>query len=162
MPVNNTRKLADVLNSLWLYRLVRWSLCVLFIWAGVMKLADPQAFGVVIRDFGLIPEWSVMPMAFGLPALEIIAAAGLLFDIRGSLAIITALLALFVVILGYGIWLGLDIDCGCFGPEDPESRAYIGLRFALYRDFVMAAGIFLLYRWRFKNVAYSTAAFSMK
>jgi hypothetical protein len=49
--------------------------------------------------------------------------------------------------------LGLDIDCGCFGPEDPESRAYGGLRTALYRDLAMAAGVAYLYWWRRWNAA---------
>lgn len=144
---------AGIIHSLWLYRLVRWSLAGLFIWAGGMKLADPSAFAVIIRDFGLVPGWSVMPIAIALPVVEIIAAIGLIFDLRGSLAVITVLLGLFIAILCYGILLGLDIDCGCFGPEDPESRAYGGLRTSLYRNLVMAAGVFFLYWWRLRNAA---------
>ena len=145
----------SILKSVWFYRLVRWVLSMLFIWAGCTKLADPEAFGTVIRDFGIVPEFSVMPLTVILPALEVIAAVGLIFDLRGSLEFITALLALFIVILGYGIWLGLDIDCGCFGPEDPESRAYNGLRTALYRDLAMMAFIFHLYFWRFRQTAHT-------
>ena len=143
--------------SVWFYRLVRWVLATLFIWAGGMKLADLQAFGVIIRDFGIVPELSVMPIAIFLPFLEIIAAVGLIFDMRGSLEIITGLLALFIVILGYGVWFGLDIDCGCFGPEEPESRAYSGLRSALYRDMVLMVFIFFLYFWRFRQTAHAQA-----
>ena len=146
-------KSLNLLRSVWPYRLVRWTLAFLFIWAGSMKLADLEAFAVIIRDFGLVPGWSVMPIAFVLPVVEIIAAAGLLFDAKGSLAVITSLLLLFIMILAYGIWLGLDIDCGCFGPEDPESRAYHGLRTAMYRDVFMIAGIVFLYRWRYRNNA---------
>jgi uncharacterized membrane protein YphA (DoxX/SURF4 family) len=141
-------------RSIWIYRLVRWGLSSLFIWAGGMKLADPAAFVVVVSDFGLVPEWSVMAIAVALPTLEIIAALGLIFDIRGSLTAIAGLLMLFMAILSFAIWLGLDIDCGCFGPEDPESRAYTGLHSALYRDMVMAGGIFFLYWYRFKNGAH--------
>jgi len=71
-----------------------------------------------------------------------------LLDIRGSLAIVSGMLVLFMAILLYGIQLGLDIDCGCFGPHDPESRAFHSLRPALYRDFVMMAGVIYLYVWR--------------
>ena len=77
--------------------------------------------------------------------LEVIAGFGLLFDIRGSLALITGLLVLFMVVLGYGIWMGLDVDCGCFGPEDPETKAFHGLRLSLFRDLVMMAGVFFIY-----------------
>jgi len=146
-----------MLKSLWFYRIIRWVLSALFIWAGCSKLTNPEAFSVIIRDFGLVPELSVMTIAIILPLLEIIAAIGLIFDIRGSLAVITALLALFILILGYGIWLGLDIDCGCFGPEDPESRAYNGLRSALYRDLAMMAAIFHLYFWRFRQTTHAQA-----
>ncbi|MHB8790082.1 MAG: MauE/DoxX family redox-associated membrane protein [Desulfobulbaceae bacterium] len=141
------------LRSLWLYRLVRWALAGLFIWAGALKLADPPAFAVIISDFGLVPGWSVMPLALALPVLEVAAALGLVFDLRRSLAVISFLLAMFIAILGYAIWLGLDIDCGCFGPEDPEARAYSSLRTSLYRDLAMAAGVLFLYWWRMRNAA---------
>ena len=89
-----------------------------------------------------------MPVAVGLPVLEVIAGIGLLLDVRGSLALITGLLVLFMVVLGYGIWMGLDVDCGCFGPKDPEAEAFHSLRPALYRDFVMITGVVYLYFWR--------------
>lgn len=144
-------RISVLFESVWGYRLVRWLLSGLFILAGITKLADPAAFGVVIRDFGLVPDWSVMVLAVILPALEVVTAVGLIFDLRGSLAVITALLVLFLAILGYGILLGLDIDCGCFGPEDPESRAYGALHTAFYRDLAMAAGVLFLYWYRFKH-----------
>ena len=49
-----------------------------------------------------------------------------------------------MAILGYGIWKGLGIDCGCLGPADPEADACHGLRSALGRDPVIAASIGLL------------------
>jgi len=140
-------------RAIWLYRLIRWTLSLLFIWAGSIKLADIQAFAVVIRDFGIVPSWSIMPISITLPVVEVIAAIGLAFDIRGSLAVISGLLLLFMAILGYGIWLDLDIDCGCFGPEEPEYRAYHSLRISLYRDLIMAGGVIYLYLWRFVNTA---------
>ena len=136
---------------------MRWILATLFIWAGGTKLADLQAFSAIIRDFGIVPEMSVMPIAIILPVLEVVAAIGLIFDVRGSLAVIAVLLSLFIVILGYGIWLGLDIDCGCFGPEDPESIAYNGLRSAFYRDLAMMAVIIHLYFWRFRKTTHPQA-----
>ncbi|RJQ43574.1 MAG: DoxX family membrane protein [Anaerolineaceae bacterium] len=151
-PVEQGAKVREIC-SLWLYRLVRWCLAGLFVWAGAMKLADPPAFAVIISDFGLVPDWSVMPLAIALPVLEVAAALGLVVDLRGSLAVISFLLAMFIAILGYAIWLGLDIDCGCFGPEDPEARAYSSLRTSLYRDLAMAAGVFFLYWWRWQFAA---------
>ena len=132
-----------------LYRGLRCFLAAVFIWSGITKLLDPVTFGVLINAYGLIPEPWVMPAAVLLSSLEVIAGAGLILDIYGSLAITVGMLNLFVAILFYGIHMGLDIDCGCFGPEDAESKAFPGLRPALYRDFAMIAGALYLYAWRF-------------
>lgn len=67
-----------------------------------------------------------------------------MFALRGSLAVIAAMLVFFMVVLGYGIRLGLDIDCGCFGPDDPE-QAYKGLKSALVRDAVLMVAVLFLY-----------------
>ena len=132
----------------WLYRLCRWTLGGIYIYAGGTKLLEPEIFAVLIDAYGIVPEGLLMPVAIGLPFLEVIAGFGLLFDIRGSLALITGLLVLFMMVLGYGIWMGLDVDCGCFGPEDPEAEAFHGLRLSLFRDLVMMAGVIFIYGWR--------------
>ncbi|MCP4688740.1 MAG: DoxX family membrane protein [Desulfobacterales bacterium] len=137
----------------WLYLLVRLVFAAVFFWSGVTKLLDPVSFAVVMDAFGLIPESWVMPAAVALPALEAAAAVGLLLDVRGSLTLMAGMLALFMAILSYGLWLGLDVDCGCFGPDDPEGEAFHGLRSALYRDLVMMAGIFYLYMCRVSRAA---------
>ncbi len=109
---------------------------------------EPEIFSVLIDAYGIIPEGLLIPVAIGLPLLEVIAGIGLLFDIRGSLALTIGLLVLFMMVLGYGIWMGLDVDCGCFGPEDPEAKAFHGLKLGLFRDLVMMAGVIFIYGWR--------------
>ena len=132
----------------WLYKLIRWTLGAVFIYSGGAKLLEPITFAVLIDAYGLVPDELLPPVAVILASLEVTAGIGLMFDIRGSLGVIAGLLALFIVILGYGISMGLDVDCGCFGPNDPEAEAFHGLRAALYRDMVMMAGIGFLYGWR--------------
>jgi len=132
-----------------IYHLIRVLLSVIFLWSGISKLMDPTEFAVIIDAYGLIADAWILPLATILPLLEMIFGLGLLLEIRGSLTVITGLLMLFLAILSYGIWLGLDVDCGCFGPQDPESKAYHSLRPALYRDFVMIAGVVYLYVWRY-------------
>ena len=132
-----------------IYHLIRVSLSVMFLWSGISKLMTPKDFAVIIDVYGLMPEAWILPLAIILPLLEMVFSLGLLLDIRGSLAGIMGLLMLFMAILSYGIWLGLDVDCGCFGPQDPESGAFHSLRPALYRDFVMIAGVIYLYIWRY-------------
>jgi hypothetical protein len=133
---------------MWIYNLTRWSLGGIFICAGGIKLLDPGIFSVLIGAYGIVPDHLLMPVAVALPALEVIAGAALLFDIEGSLSVIAGLLGLFIALLAYGIWIGLDVDCGCFGPEDPEAKAFHGLKLSLLRDLIMLAGIAFLYGWR--------------
>ena len=112
----------------WAYKLSRWGLGGIFIYAGSIKLLEPKTFAVLIDAYGIVPESLLVLVAVALPALEVAAGIGLLLDIKGSLSMISGLLALFIAILGYGIWMGLDVDCGCFGPEEPEAKAFHGLR----------------------------------
>ncbi|MFC1883215.1 MauE/DoxX family redox-associated membrane protein [Thermodesulfobacteriota bacterium] len=140
--------LKAVLSIPILYHAIRISIAVVFIWSGTIKIFDPESFGVIIKAFGIIPDFFVVPMAVMLPVLEVLVGAALMIDIYGSLAIISWLIGLFMGVLFYGIWMGLDIDCGCFGPEDPELEAFHGLRQALYRDLIVSGGIIYLYLWR--------------
>ena len=131
-----------------IYIIIRCVIGVIFIYAGLTKLFDPRVFAALIDAYGILPDVFVMPAAFGLPLLEIAAGAGLVFDIRGSLTTITVMLIIFIAAMGYGISMGLDIDCGCFGPGDTEVKAYHGLRTTLYRDIILLAGVLYLYSWR--------------
>ncbi len=124
-------------------RLVRFFLGSVFIYAGLSKLLDPKAFARVLSQYDLIPEGLLAPVSIGLPALEFLAGLGLIFAIRGSLSIIFGLLITFVIVLWYGILNNLNIDCGCFSPE--EIKGYTSLRHALYRDIVMIAASIYLY-----------------
>ncbi|SDZ79525.1 Methylamine utilisation protein MauE [Desulfuromusa kysingii] len=135
----------------WCYHLLKLVLVIVFLWSGISKAIHPLQFAEIIGAYGLLPEVLIFPVAISLISLEIIAAIGLIFDKRGSLSLITLMMILFMGILIYGITLGLDIDCGCFGPEDPEAEAFHNLRGALYRDFSLMFAIVYLYLWRFTN-----------
>jgi hypothetical protein len=158
---NNKSQLKHILPSVsrvvfsgWAYRAVRWALACVFIYAGAMKLTAPQSFAVIIEAYGLLPIIWVDYIAVGLPTIEIIAAMALLFDIRGSLALITLLLTCFMLILLYGVWMGFDLNCGCFKSGDSTDGIKGGVRSALLRDAIMLAAICYLYLWRFKKSAH--------
>lgn len=138
-----------LLHSVWLYRSIKSILAGLFIAAGALKLQDLDALALTIGAFGLVPRPAIEPLAILLPVVEVVAAAGLILEVRGCLGVITGLILGFIGALSYGIALGLDIDCGCFGPGDPEGEAFHGLRSALVRDCFMLAGATFLYGWRF-------------
>lgn len=135
-------------DSQWPARAVQVALGALFALAGALKLADPQAFAVIVKALGLVPKDLALPLAVLLPAVEVLAGLGLLFNLRGALGAITVLLLLFMGILVYALWLGLDIDCGCYGPAEPAARAFSGLWTALWRDAAMLGGAVYVYAWR--------------
>ena len=137
----NTRSLVA-----WPEMLPRLALGAVFVYAGAVKLLDPQAFGVVIARHGLLPEPLLWPTALGLPALEVLAGLGLVLGLRGSLTVVSSLLALFAGVLWFGVLRGLEIDCGCFSAG--ELAEHDGLRRALYRDLAMMAVALYLYAWR--------------
>nr|WP_321466442.1 MauE/DoxX family redox-associated membrane protein [uncultured Desulfobulbus sp.] len=151
------RRLPFLITRLTVFVCIRWVLAAIFIYSGAIKLFDPSRFAQIISGFGLLPKPLLMPTAILLPLTELIAGIGLLFNKRGSLTAITLMLVLFMGVLSYGISLGLDIDCGCFGPEDPE-YAYKGLKTAMVRDSVMMIAILCLF-WQRRHI---TQASSLK
>ena len=134
----------------WLYHVLRLGLACIFIYAGFIKLLDPRAFAHAIAQYDLIPEMLLPLVAVGLPALELLAGAGLIFEVRGSLTIIALLLLIFLVILGFAIWQNLDVDCGCFTTD--ELAAQDGVITAFRRDLIMIGATLFLY-WRRRSRA---------
>ena len=131
----------------WFQSLIRWAIGFVFLWAGVSKLLRPGDFALLIDNYGLVPSSWTLPIAVFLPVTEVLAAVGLIFRKRWALHGVAGLTLLFIVILLYGIRMGLNVDCGCFGVGDPEAELYSSLNGALYKDLVMLLGIFFLY-WR--------------
>ncbi len=121
----------------WGDRLSRWSVGLFFLFAAVPKIFDVHGFAKIIEAYAFLPDILIMPVAVILPIIEILLAIGLLCNSWKSKLGCAILLTLFIVLLSYSLWIGLDIDCGCFGPEDPEFSAFHGLRTALVRDILM-------------------------
>ena len=139
--------LRAILQTRWPDRVIRGVLAFLFIYGGGLKLMDPKAFAAALSHYDLIPEMLLPVVAVVLPALEVVAGMALLFNLPGGLTVITGLLVLFVAVLGYGILTDLNVDCGCFGPEEVAGRQ--SLRQAFIRDLLLiGAASFLYYtRW---------------
>ncbi len=153
------QKIKKALQSPVPYFIIRLALGSIFIYAGFIKLLDPKAFAKAISLYYILPDVLLAPVAIGLPIIELLAGLGLIFNIRGSLAVISALLLCFTAVLGYGIFNNLNIDCGCFSSE--EIREQNSLKTAFYRDLIMMGGIFFLFlskRWfgRTVNARHST------
>jgi len=137
-----------LLTAVWTYRAIRLALAVSFIVAGTLKLADVHAFVLTIKAFAILPSDAVRPLAVALPVLEIAGGLLLAFDAPGGLSIIGGLLLLFIGVVANAIRQGLDIDCGCYGPGDPEGEVYHGLHTTLWRDLAMLTGVLYCLLWR--------------
>ncbi len=141
----------DVLFSKKVYQLVRIALGGMFIVSGGMKMFDIQSFSEVIHAFAILPYGMSYPAAVLIIVLELVFGIGLVADIKGSLAGILSLLFAFILVLTWALYMGYDIDCGCFGPEDPEAKAFASLKTSLFRDLLMIGAVSYLYVSRVLN-----------
>lgn len=145
------RALRSGRSACWFDRSARWCIAVVFVSAGLPKLADPVLFSELIGAYGLLPDAVLLPAAVLLPVAEVAAAILLLRGRKEGLWLAAAMLLLFIAVLGYGIHSGLDIDCGCFGPDDPEHLAFSGLRTALLRDLLFCIPVLYSFWYHYYN-----------
>jgi uncharacterized membrane protein YphA (DoxX/SURF4 family) len=129
-----------------LYHLLRLSLALIFIYAGLVKLMNPKAFAHALAQFELIPDSLLPIVALGLPGVELLAGLGLAFDLRFCMTAILVMLTGFLLILGYAILQDLDIDCGCFTLDELTERTSV--KMAFFRDLLMLATMGFLFWWR--------------
>ena len=125
------------------YHLCRLLLGLVFVWAGTVKALDVPAFAGQVAAYQLLPYAWNYAVAAALPYVELLAGILLACSLRVKpAALLTALLnALFVVILLSVLMRGLNIDCGCFGPDAGTTPLQ-----ALGRDLVLLALAVAIYR----------------
>lgn len=116
----------------------------IFLYAGFIKAIAPLRFANDIDHYHLVP-WAVgVRLAFYLPWLEILCGFALIFRqlYSGALAIVTALLVMFIGASVIARARGIDVDCGCFGAVG-SGLGFFG--HLLLDGFILAA---LLLQWR--------------
>ncbi|WP_174403559.1 MauE/DoxX family redox-associated membrane protein [Desulfovibrio subterraneus] len=127
---------------------VRLALAAVYIYAGVGKLMDIEAFARVVEEYRILPQPLPALVALVLPLVEVVAGAALVFNVRGSLTAITGMTVLFMGVLAYAIAAGLTIgDCGCFEPGELPEGVEDGsmLKTAFWRDAGLLLGCLYLY-----------------
>lgn len=92
-------------------------LAAVWVWAGLAKMADPDAAARAVRAYDLFPEGLVKPIAWGLPFVELALALLLLLGLatRPAAWVSAVLFVAFIAMIGSAWARGLAIDCGCFG-----------------------------------------------
>lgn len=112
--------------------LARLAAGVIMIWAGVAKAQDLPASVRAVRAYRILPEAVVPFVGNVLPFLEMalgfFLVAGLLT--RAAALVYLAMMAAFMIGVGYAWAKGLQIDCGCFGGggdlAEGETANYVG------------------------------------
>jgi uncharacterized membrane protein YphA (DoxX/SURF4 family) len=96
---------------------------IIFLYAGIMKIADPSGFAQALYNYRLLPGWAINPLAITLPWVECVAGASLLLGIwtLGGGLVASVLFAVFAAALGINLIRGLDISCGCFSTASTVS-----------------------------------------
>jgi hypothetical protein len=105
----------------WAFVLARLGVGSLFVMAGVGKIWHPEDLAAHIAAYRVVPEGLIMPLAEGLPILEILAGLLTLWKPpshwQGRVGILTLLIlsTLFTGAIGQALLRGIRLDCGCFG-----------------------------------------------
>jgi putative oxidoreductase len=128
----------------YLWRVVAIIIGGLFIYAGVVKVIDPAEFARDIDNYKMLPWQIGVGLGLYLPWLEILCGLALIVRVfyRGSVLVLTALMALFIVITIIAKARGLDISCGCFG----HASKYLSFAWHLVLDFLLLGGLVLLWK----------------
>lgn len=110
-----------------LQALLRLAVGGLFIYAGALKATDPARFADDVEAYRIVSYRASAALAIYLPWLEMICGAGLIVDPlrRGATIILMSLTAIFILAAGSAWMRGLDISCGCFGPQSPHMHAAV-------------------------------------
>jgi len=108
---------------------IRAGLALLFVTAAIGKVRSPATYLAAVRGYALLPERMVVPVAFGLLALEMFAAVGALLGHPVALFTMAGLLTLYAAAVGVNLARGRrDIDCGCGGAEPRPLSLFLAAR----------------------------------
>lgn len=98
-----------------LSRFLCWPLALLFLYSGSIKLYRIPQFAKAVGEFGIVSDGLVQPTAIAVCVVELLLAYALWQQKSWSFVAAATLLISFLGVLSYGVSIGLDIECGCFG-----------------------------------------------
>lgn len=95
----------------------RTALALFFLPAAIIKFKDHRGFEEGVRDYAILPDRAVRPVAIGLLLVESTLGLALLVGIAPPLmgALAALLLMSFITAVGINLHRGRRIDCGCYG-----------------------------------------------
>jgi len=103
--------------------LARILIGVVFIYTGLIHIADPAGFAQAVAAYRILPPWSVNAFALMLPWVELLAGLAVAMGIgrEGGALAVSAMLVAFLIALALSLYRGFDISCGCFSTS-PEAQ----------------------------------------
>ena len=119
-----------------------------WLWAGLLKVAEPEASVTAVRGYQLLAPSVADVVGRVLPMTEVVLGAclvlGLLTRFAGGLS---ALLQLAFIIGIASVWArGISINCGCFGDGGPNPDAIGHYPWEIARDVgLLALSLFLVW-----------------
>ena len=98
------------------YASCRILLGAVFVYASWGKIFDPVAFARIIANYQIVSPGMGHLTALFLPYLEMVCGVCLIINRwpRGSALLVAGMMVVFMTALGYNIYRGIDVDCGCF------------------------------------------------
>lgn len=98
--------------------LSRVTLGVILLRVGLLKLAGLEEFKRAVRNYRLVPEFSISAVALGVSLLEFVGGGMLLLGVvlRPVGVVLGALLLGFCLAISVNLARGRPISCGCSGP----------------------------------------------
>lgn len=120
---------------------LRLGLGGVFVSAATAKLVDAAVFAQQIANFRALPSWLVPFAAATVPGVEIVAGLLLATGLaaRAAAAVVTGMLAVFMVGLAQALVRGINLECGCFGGTDVATWGTVARDAAL-----LVAALFIL------------------
>jgi len=95
----------------------RLLVALVFVSAAIGKFTHSAEFQGVVARYRLLPQWLLMPVAYGLPPAEAATGVALMAGAAAPWAawVAIALLLVFALAMGINLLRGRrNIDCGCF------------------------------------------------
>lgn len=123
---------------------LRVALGAVFLYAGVIKIANPAAFAGSIANYQVLPYVGNYLVAAVLPWVEVICGGLLVtgWRARSAAALVAIMNVVFIVLLLSTVARGLDIDCGCFRQGGEKTSAWT----AIFRDVLLLAAAVYVFR----------------
>ncbi|PIP78355.1 MAG: hypothetical protein COW85_04285 [Ignavibacteria bacterium CG22_combo_CG10-13_8_21_14_all_37_15] len=90
---------------------------IVFVFSGITKLIDINAFAEALVNFKLLNDNFITIVKYAIPIIEIILGIGIIFNFNSSFPsfISSLLLSFFTSLIIVKLFEGEEISCGCFG-----------------------------------------------